>query len=54
MEWLQWGFPIATAQSLTWPKENDPSNAVDGLEGRKRIKDKTNHGMTRNDTESNQ
>ena len=45
MERLQWGFPIATALSLTCPKENDPSNAVDGLEGRKRIKDKNNHGI---------
>jgi len=29
-------------------KGNDPSSAVDGLEGRKRIKDKISHGMTRN------
>ena len=32
MERLQWGFPIATALSLTCSNENDPSNAVDGLE----------------------
>jgi hypothetical protein len=54
MERLQWGFPIATALSLNRPKRNDPSNAVDGLEGRKRIKKKTSHGMTRKNTESNQ
>jgi len=29
-------------------KGNDPSSAVDGLEGRKRIKDKISHGKTRN------
>ena len=48
MERLQWGFPIATALSLTCPKENDPSNAVDGLEGKKRIKKNTRHGISRN------
>jgi hypothetical protein len=45
MERLQWGFPIATALSLNMPTS---------INGQKKNKKKTSHGMTRKNAESNQ